>query len=75
MYVGNGTEIRYLKLNVYRGVDSNDYGIVKYVNWTDTVVFKKINHTSFSIADPYLTVACSSCSSNFGYVQVYNYRK
>ncbi|CDW73337.1 UNKNOWN [Stylonychia lemnae] len=57
---GNGTEIIRSTLNVTK----NAQGTITNITFIDQVLYRRLNHTSFSFQGTYLVVSCSTCDNN-----------
>lgn len=67
-YWGNGTAIMNTSLVV-----AQSSGVVTNVSMVDTVLYRNLPHTSFQFVGSYLMVGCTTCDSNQGRIQIYNY--
>eukprot|EP00347_Sterkiella_histriomuscorum_P006499 403352533 len=68
-YWGNGTEIMNTTLNVI----TNTSGYITNITMVDTVLYRKLNHTTFQFSGNYFLTACTTCDNNVGRIQVYSY--
>jgi hypothetical protein len=68
--LGNGTDIIRLSFRINR---SPFDGYVVNVQWDEVVLYSKIIHSSFNIAENnLLIVGCSTCETWAGRIQIYN---
>lgn len=68
-YWSNGTEI----MNTTFNITLNSQGVISNISMVDSVLYRKLNHTSFMYSGNQLLVACSTCDSGVGRIQIYNY--
>jgi hypothetical protein len=48
-------------------------GTITNLIFNETVLYYYLDHTGFQFTGTYLLVTCSSCDSNYGRIQIYNY--